>query len=59
MEATLGDAMCENNEGKAYLIVDAKLFEEAKKPSFCGTSPFKGIMARMLMYFNARKKILS
>tara|TARA_B110000014_G_C20123374_1_gene596544 strand:+ start:230 stop:1936 length:1707 start_codon:yes stop_codon:yes gene_type:complete len=53
--ATLGDAMCENNEGKAYLIVDAKLFEEAKKQASVAL-PFQRDMARMLMYFNARKK---
>ena len=53
--ATLGDAMCENNEGKAYLVLDAALFEEAKKQS-SEALPFQRDMARMLMYFNARKK---
>ena len=53
--ATLGDAMCEHNEGKAYLIVDADLFDLAKKQS-SEALPFQRDMARMLMYFNARKK---
>jgi 3-oxo-5alpha-steroid 4-dehydrogenase len=53
--ATLGDAMCENNEGKAYLIVDEKLFNDAKKQSK-EALPFQRDMARMLMYFNAKKK---
>ena len=53
--ATLGDAMCEHNEGKAYLIVDTGLFDLAKKQS-SEALPFQSDMARMLMYFNARKK---
>ena len=46
--ATLGDAMCEENEGKAYLVVDAALFDEAKKQS-SEALPFQRDMARMLM----------
>jgi 3-oxo-5alpha-steroid 4-dehydrogenase len=53
--ATLGDAMCENNDGAAYLIVDGSLFAEAKKQASTAL-PFQRDMARMLMYFNARKK---
>ena len=53
--ATLGDAMCEKNDGKAYLIVDEKLFNDAKKQSK-EALPFQRDMARMLMYFNAKKK---
>jgi 3-oxo-5alpha-steroid 4-dehydrogenase len=53
--ATLGDAMCENNEGKAYLVLDAALYDEAKKQASVAL-PFQRDMARMLMYFNSRKK---
>lgn len=53
--ATLGDAMCEHNQGKAYLILDAKLFQIAKEQA-AEALPFQRDMARMLMYFNARKK---
>lgn len=53
--ATLGDAMCENNDGIAYLIVDASLFAEAKMQASTAL-PFQRDMARMLMYFNARKR---
>ena len=53
--ATLGDAMCEHNEGKAYLILDSKLFEAAKKQAN-EALPFQRDMAKMLMYFNAKKK---
>ena len=53
--ATLGDAMCEHNDGKAYLIVDESLLKDAKKQSK-EALPFQRDMARMLMYFNAKKK---
>ena len=53
--ATLGDAMCESNEGKAYLILDTALFDDSKKQASIAL-PFQRDMARMLMYFNARKK---
>ena len=53
--ATLGDAMCEDNGGKAYLIVDESLLCDAKKQSK-EALPFQRDMARMLMYFNARKR---
>jgi 3-oxo-5alpha-steroid 4-dehydrogenase len=53
--ATLGDAMCESNEGKAYLILDTALFDDSKKQASAAL-PFQRDMARMLMYFNARKK---
>ena len=53
--ATLGDAMCESNGGKAYLILDETLFQEAKKQAK-QSLPFQRDMARMLMFFNAKKK---
>ena len=53
--ATLGDAMCEDNEGKAYLILSAKLFTESKIQANKAL-PFQRDMAKMLMYFNAKKK---
>jgi 3-oxo-5alpha-steroid 4-dehydrogenase len=53
--ATLGDAMCEHNDGKAYLILDESLLDDAKKQSK-EALPFQRDMARMLMYFNAKKK---
>jgi 3-oxo-5alpha-steroid 4-dehydrogenase len=53
--ATLGDAMCENNDGKAYLVLDAALYDEAKTQASVAL-PFQRDMARMLMYFNSRKK---
>ena len=53
--ATLGDAMCESNGGKAYLILDETLYKEAKKQAKLSL-PFQRDMARMLMFFNAKKK---
>ena len=53
--ATLGDAMCEDNEGKAYLILSAELFTESKVQANKAL-PFQRDMAKMLMYFNAKKK---
>ena len=53
--ATLGDAICEYNGGKAYLVVDAELFSEAKEQAKSAL-PFQRDMARILMSFNARKK---
>jgi 3-oxo-5alpha-steroid 4-dehydrogenase len=53
--ATLGDAMCEDNEGKAYLILSAELFIESKEQANKAL-PFQRDMAKMLMYFNAKKK---
>ena len=53
--ATLGDAMCEDNEGKAYLILSAELFTESKMQANKAL-PFQRDMAKMLMYFNAKKK---
>ena len=53
--ATLGDAMCENQGGSAYLIIDASLFAAAKKQANAAL-PFQRDMAKMLMYFNASKK---
>jgi len=53
--ATLGDAMCEDQNGKAYLIVDAALYKEAKEQA-SNALPFQKDMARMLMIFNGRKK---
>jgi len=47
--------MCESNEGKAYLILDAALYDEAKKQASVAL-PFQRDSARMLMYFNSRKK---
>ena len=47
--------MCESNEGKAYLILDSTLFDDSKKQASAAL-PFQRDMARMLMYFNARKK---
>ena len=53
--ATGGDAMCEDNEGKAYLILSAELFTESKVQANKAL-PFQRDMAKMLMYFNAKKK---
>ena len=53
--ATLGDEMCENQDGKAYLILDAELYNLAKKQA-AESLPFQRDSARVLMYFNARKR---
>ena len=53
--ATLGDAMCENHDGKGYLILDSELFAQAKKEA-AAALPFQRDSARVLMYFNAKKR---
>jgi len=53
--ATLGDAMCEDHEGKAYLILDQELFIKAKQEA-AEALPFQRDSARVLMYFNAKKR---
>ena len=53
--ATLGDAMCEDQEGKAYLILDKELYMQAKKEA-AQALPFQRDSARVLMYFNAKKR---
>ena len=53
--ATLGDAICEDHNGKAYLILDKELFAKAKKQA-ASSLPFQRDSARVLMYFNAKKR---
>jgi len=53
--ATLGDAICEDHNGKAYLILDKELFTKAKKQA-AASLPFQRDSARVLMYFNAKKR---
>ena len=53
--ATLGDAMCEKHDGKAYLVLDKELFAQAKKQASAAL-PFQRDSARLMMYFNAKKK---
>ena len=53
--ATLGDAICENQGGKAYLVLDKELFTQAKKQASAAL-PFQRDSARVLMYFNAKKR---
>lgn len=53
--ATLGDAMCEDHDGKAYLILDQELFAQAKEEAALAL-PFQRDSARVLMYFNAKKR---
>ena len=52
--ATLGDAMCENQNGKAYLIINQTLFNAAKKEA-SDSLPFQRDAARMMMYFGSKK----
>ena len=53
--ATLGDAMCEDHNGKSYLVMDEALFKKAKEEA-TKALPFQRDAARMLMLFNAVKK---
>jgi 3-oxo-5alpha-steroid 4-dehydrogenase len=53
--ATLGDAMCENQDGKAYLVLDKELFAKAKIQASAAL-PFQRDSARLMMYFNAKKR---
>ncbi len=53
--ATLGDAMCEKQNGKSYLILDEVLFKKAKAEAKTAL-PFQRDPALIMMYFNARKK---
>ena len=53
--ATLGDAMCEDHNGKSYLVMDEALFKKAKEEARKAL-PFQRDAARMLMLFNAVKK---
>ncbi|MEK9649744.1 MAG: FAD-binding protein [Gammaproteobacteria bacterium] len=52
--ATLGDAMCENHGGKAYLILSEELFRSAKKEASTAL-PFQRDAARMMLYFGSKK----
>jgi 3-oxo-5alpha-steroid 4-dehydrogenase len=52
--ATLGDAMCENQNGKSYLIINQTLFNAAKKEA-SDSLPFQRDAARMMMYFGSKK----
>ena len=53
--ATLGDEMCENNNGKAYLILSEELFKSSKLEA-AKSLPFQRDAAKMLMTFNAVKR---
>ena len=53
--ATLGDEMCENNDGKAYLILSEELFKSSKLEA-AKSLPFQRDAAKMLMTFNAVKR---
>ncbi len=53
--ATLGDSMCEDQDGKAYLILDKTLYSNAKKEAVKAL-PFQRDSARVLMLFNAKKR---
>ena len=53
--ATLGDEMCENNNGKAYLILSEELFKSSKLEA-AKSLPFQRDAAKMLMMFNAVKR---
>ena len=52
--ATLGDAMCENQNGKAYLILSEELLNSAKKEA-AKSLPFQRDAARMMIYFGSKK----
>ncbi len=52
--ATLGDAMCEDQNGKAYLIINQELVNAAKKEA-SKSLPFQRDAARMMMYFGSKK----
>ena len=52
--ATLGDEMCENNDGKAYLILSEELFKSSKLEAL--NHPSARDAAKMLMMFNAVKR---
>ena len=51
--ATLGDAMCEDQNGKAYLIINQELLNAAKKEA-SKSLPFQRDAARMMMYFGSK-----
>jgi hypothetical protein len=57
MGQPLGDAMCESNEGKAYLIVDAALFDDSKKQASCTSLSTR--YGKNVDVFQRKKKINS